>query len=96
MRALALVLVLLAGLPARGDEIILEDKGQRVRGGASAEVGSHLGWGGVTMRLEGRAGAQLTPTLSVFGVFGAGFTPPTKNQSTGRNSATAPQSSWLP
>lgn len=62
----------LCGLPAGAEELVLQDKGQRLRAGASAEVGSVLGWGGVALRGEGRVGYQLSPKVSLFGVMAWG------------------------
>jgi hypothetical protein len=69
-----LLIWLVVSLSARAEELILEDKGHRLRGGASFEVGTALGWGGMSLRGETRVGYQLSPKLGVFGLFAGGGT----------------------
>ena len=73
MRTLTAILLVVA-FTARAEEIILEDRGHRLRGGASVELGTALGWGGASLRAEGRVGYQISPTIGVFGLMAGGGT----------------------
>jgi hypothetical protein len=71
MRTLTAILLVVA-FTASAEEILLEDKGHRLRGGGSFEVGTALGWGGMSLRAESRVGYQISPTLGIFGLMAGG------------------------
>lgn len=68
-----LALITMAALTSRAEGVILEDKGHRVRGGFSVEVGSAVVYGGLAAHAELRLGYQLSRRFSLFTVVGAGL-----------------------
>src|SRR5690348_12042639 len=86
MRLTGLLLIIAGALPSRAEEsppplpplvesprqIVLEDKGNRVRWGLSAEGGSTIAWGGLMLRGEVRLGYQFSRLFNLYGIVGGG------------------------